>query len=331
MEKNPLYPTIIPLCCPVTHDEWGAPGSISFAGRLYMMNNRTYLSPTKPYSEFIISSYDPHDALIATAPPVTLRDHVQTQVIEVDPSIVQFFAHLHKDGIPYVVKAVSAKIPLGIRVHPDETGSKRVSVLGDVNIVRPLPKSLMIFAESTTHVLSGFHSAAKIVAQLLRVPEFADAIGREHTDQFVHVVKSATPTAKHVRHIVATLLAQNPDTIAHCLRSAVDRLAQMPSDAVTDDDRLLIALANIFPNDPMCFVAYLFPRHTLNTGDALFIPSTEPYCILNGNFIEISTKSDAVFFAGLTTAEQVQAGQFLQTVSFNDSTSEVRLSISPHK
>lgn len=321
MDINPLYPTVIPLTCPVTHYEWGAPGLTSLAARLYSMNSRACLSATKPYAEFVVSSHEPHTAVISTSPPASLRDYIGSQVIEVDPSIVQFYSRLYEDGAPFILKVISAATPTGVRVHPDD--SAVTPSFEKSSFARLGSKSIMVFALGTTHVLVGFHPATKIVAQLTRVPEFADAIGRSHTDQFVHIVKSSKPTASHVHHIVATLLAQNPTTIAYCIRSAVSRLAKMPVEVVTDDDRMLIALANIFPDDPMCFVAYLLDRLQLNPGDAIFIPPTKPYCILNGDFVEVSEKTDSVYFAGLTATDRMRAGQFLQTVSFTNFSTEV--------
>lgn len=330
METNPLHPTVIPLLCPVTQHDWGTPGATSFSARLYTMNNHTYLSPSQPYSEFIVSSHPPHDALIATSPDETLRTHIQSQVIEVDPSIVQFYSQLHEDGVPFIIKIVSSVTPTGVRVHPDDAALSRSSIMSETTFDRPFSKPKMLVSLQKTHILVGFHSAKKIVAQLSRVPEFADVIGRARVDQFVHIVKSEIPTEQHVKNIVSTLLSKSSDTVSNCLTQAVNRLAKMPEDVVTDDDRLLIALANIFPDDPMCFGAYLFQRLEMNPGDAVFIPPTQPYCVLNGVFVEASSKSDAIFYAGLTAKDEIRSSQFLQTVSFDDSVSEVCIHIFDH-
>lgn len=332
MESDPLRPTLISLRCPCTHHQWGAPAASSLAARLYALNNRTLISSTKPYSEFILSSHDPNEAVLQTDPPISLSDHIQAQVIEVDPAIVQSYARLHQHGCPFVLKVVSVKTPDGIRVHPDENSARLPFITDSDLFKRPSAKSVMIVALSTVHLLVGFQTASQIVAQLSRVPEFADAIGRSHTDRFVHVVKSAVPTAEDVHHIVATLLAQKPDFVAESLQRAVDRFVKMPPEAVSDDDRLLIALAKKFPDDPMCFSAYLLQRFQIQPGQTIFIQPTETYCVLNGDFADVSSHSDVVFHAGLTAREQVRSDDFLQTVACQESTVEVRYcsSISPY-
>lgn len=322
MDTNPLHPTVIPLLCPVTQHDWGTPGSASFSARLYTLNNHTYLSPTQPYSEFVISSHAPHDALIATSPDETLRTHIQSQVIEVDPSIVDFYSALHDDGIPYTVRVVSAITPAALRVHPDAAALARQPASAAL-FARPTPRPVMLLALRKTHVLVGFRPAAAIAECLSRVPEFADAVGRPRVDAFVHVVKSKSPSEQTVKNVFSALLNQSGAAVADCVKRAVTRLAQMSHDAVSDDDRLFIALANLFPDDPMCFAAYLCQRIDMDEGHAIFIPPTQPYCVLNGVFIEAASKSDAVFCAGLAPKDELQTTYFLQTVSFDDSVSEV--------
>lgn len=182
---------------------------------------------------------------------------------------------------------------------------------------------VFIVALTTVDLMIGFHTASKIVSQLSRVPEFADAIGRSHIDRFVHVVKTAEAFAKDVRHILLQLLSQEADYIGECLERALRRFEKMPSDVVSDDDRLLIALAKAFPQDPMCFSSYFLQRFEMQPGDSVFIQPTEAYCVLHGDYIDTSSKSDVVFYAGLTVSDEVRTGDFLQTVSCEDSTIEV--------
>lgn len=323
MDSNLLNPTIIPIRCASTHYSWGTPGHTSFPARLHSLNLRTSISSSKPFSEFVLSSHPPHDALLATNPPSTLRDHIQAQVIEVDPANEQTYSKLHEHGIPYILKVVSATKPNGLRVHPDVAGAAHPVVSENEKFLRPFAKPVILVALTTVDLMIGFHTAPKIVSQLSRVPEFADAVGRSHIDRFVHVVKTAEALAEDVRHILLQLLSQDAGYIGQCLERALRRFEKMPSDVVSDDDRLLITLANAFPQDPMCFSAYFLQRFEMQPGDYVFIQPTETYCVLHGDYIDTSTKSDAVFYAGLTASDEVRTWDFLQTVSCDDSTVEV--------
>lgn len=325
-DDNPLHPTIFPLHCPITHRPWGTTGATSLVARLHALNKTTFINASMPYSELIISSHSPYAATLSNHPHITLNEHIRTQVIEVDPNFVQFYSALHEDGVPYTLKAVSATLPVGLLVHPDETIARQPFIIENESFARPTAKPILIVALSRLSLLAGLNPATQIVAQLTRVPEFADAVGRPATDQFVHFVKSEIPTREHTRTLITALYAQERHVISDCLRRAVKRLSAMPDSVVSQDDRLLIHLANIFPDDPSCFAVYFLRYIDLPLGRAAYISPTVPYCVLDGDFVEASSKSDAVFCGGLAVDSEssVDVTGFLTTTSFKDTFVEVR-------
>lgn len=325
-EHNPLHPTIIPLLCSITQRSWGTIGAASLVARFYARNSVTFISASAAYSEFIVSSYPPYTAKLASIPGTSLSEHIRTQVIEVDPDFVQFYSTLHEDGVPYTLKAVSATLPTGLVVHPDATAALQPYVAKHASFARPLEKPLLILALSRLSLLAGFNPASQIVTQLTRVPEFADAVGRPATDHFVHVVKSEIPTPAHTRTLVSALFNQKLDVVSDALKRAVTRLSAMPDSVVSQDDRLLIHLANTFPDDPSCFAVYFLRFIDLRPGRAVYISPNLPYCVLEGDFIEASSKSDAAFYGGLVDSSvDVDISAFLKTVSFKNTFVEVRL------
>lgn len=325
MENNPLHPLIVPLHGTSTHHHWGVSGPESLAARLHSLNKAIAISTTKPCSEFLISSSDAAPAILVTTPTVTLRDHVQAQVIEVDAAIVPFYSRLHEQGLPYSLRIISVASPTGLCVHPSpenaslSSASPRVTESSD-------RRPIMLVALRPSRLLLTFRSAKAVVADLLRVPEFADAVGRPNTDHFVHVVKTATPRHSHLQHVVTCLANAAESVVTDCLARAATRLARMPTEAVTDADRDFLALQSAFPNDPMCFAVYLLNRVEMTSGQAVFIAPGEPYCIFEGDFVLASTTSDTVFFGGLVPRNDTRS-LFLESLSYSDTPVSVSLSI----
>lgn len=323
MESNPLHPLVVPLFGACTHHEWGAKGIESEAARLYVRNRFSAIDRDKPYSEFVISTHPAHPgALVATTPSVSLRDHIHSLVIEVEPTLVDFYSRLHSHGIPYILKVVSVSMPQSVHVHPDDASVKRRTADEESTQVDRIGKAVMIVALGNVDLLFGFQSASDIVGELSRVPEFADAVGRPQTDHFVHVVKTAAVTPSDIRAVVTSLLDRKREFVQKCLRATVERFSKMPNETLTDSDRQLILLQKLYPDDAMCFAVYLLNRVKLEPGNAIFIHPQEPSTVLSGDFIEASTCSEFSFSAGFTRGD-VQVKAFLDSLSYDDSPVEV--------
>lgn len=323
MVEDPLHPHIIPLHASCATHGWGSHGD-SLAARLHSLNRNTSLNLDQPYSEFVIASIDPYQATLANAPSVTLSSHIQQQVIEVDPAILEFYASLHEHGVPYVLKVLSVCSPQPLRVHPNQKNAKRLAE--SFNFKFPFARPVLLVAISRAEALFGFQSCEDIVSELSRVPEFADCIGRPVTDHYVHIVKTAIPNPSHIRELITSLLSRGPEVITDCLVRASKRLLKMPKDSVTENDRDLIAMQTKFPNDPMCFAVYFLNRVVLEPGSAVFIHTQELYSVLRGDLLEATTLSDAVVYGGLVE-KNVQTSAFLDSLSFDDSPVEVRYSV----
>lgn len=323
MESNPLHPLVIPLYGSSTHFPWGTVGSDSIAARLQVNNRFGAIDSQKPYSEFVVSTHSEHvGAVLACTPSVSLQDHTQNQAMEVDSAMVEFYSKLHAQGIPYILKVVSVSVPQSLHVHPNDATVKALATLNPESNEDSFAKAVMVVALGKVDMLFSFHAAGDIVGELSRVPEFADAVGRPETDHFVHVVKTAVAKPVDIRVIFVSLLSRKRDFIRKCLEATTERLMKMPEDAVTENDRQLIALQKLYPNDPVCFAVYFLNRVHLEPGHAIFIHPQEPYSVLCGEYIEASTCSEASIHAGLTE-EPNQIERFLDSLSYDDSPVEV--------
>lgn len=318
MESNPLHPLVIPLHGTSSSHPWSLSSPTSQAARLYALNRFTSLHPSNPISEFVVSTHPSHKpAKLATSPYPPLRDHIETQVIEVDASMVDFYARLHAHGIPYVLKVVSVGKPQTLHVHPDETRVKHMSQ-GE-----RLAKAVMLVAIDEVDMLFGFQSVADIVGELSRVPEFADAVGRPETDRFVHLVKNGKAKGTDIRALVENLKKRKNAFIKKCLQATAERFEKMPVEAVTESDRMLIQLREDFEDDWAVFAVYFLNRVMLDEGNAVFVNPGEPMCVLKGEFVEASTFSDFKVNGGLMGPQGEEDEEFFNCLSYDDSPVEV--------
>lgn len=323
MESNPLYPSIIPLFGSSRHHKWGTQASESEAARIHYLNRFCTLDPQEPYSEFVISTLTTDDgAVFATDPSITLRDHLNSLEIEVEPSMVDLYHRLHANGLPFILKIVSVAAPQSVHVHPGDEYVKNLPGRETGSDPHAFGKASMLVALGNVELLCGFRPAAGIVVELSRVPEFADAVGRPETDNFVHVVKTSSAESSDIRNIASNLLGRKKELIRTCLQATVDRFRKMPEEAVTDSDRRLISLQSMYPDDPMCFAVYLLNHVTLEHGNSIFIGTQQPISVFSGEYIEASTSDEVSFNAGLCHND-VHVDEFLDCLSYDDSVVEV--------
>ena len=323
MESNPLHPLVIPLYGSTTHFSWGTPGQHSLAAHVGSLNRFGAIDPEKPYSEFVITTHSHHsEAVLASAPSVPLREHIHNQVIEVESSMVDFYSKLHAKGIPYSLKIACVSTPQSLHAHPSNATIKAFASQEPSSGMGSTSKSVMLVALSKVDMLFGFQAASDIVNELSRVPEFAAAVGRTETDQFVHIVKSAKVKHSHIRVIFTNLFSRTREFMQKCLCATIERLERMPEDALTEKDIQLVELHKLYPDDPACFSVYFLNHVHLEPGNAVFVHPQELYSILKGQYIEASSCSESSVDGGLTN-EEVRIPQFLESLSYDDSAVEV--------
>lgn len=322
VDESSVHSRVIPLAPFLAQHAWGKQGPASLAARLYFQNTRSPLSRKARYSEVCIGTHASAPTRIAYDHSVTLLDHIRTEVIEVDPEKVDHYARLHKSGLPFLLKILSVSSPQAVHVHPDSVDAARLHATHPDVYPDAAGKAEMAVALSTVDALVGFRPAANIVAELARVPEFADVVGRPTTDNFVKIVKTGRAGPKDLRTLFMSFMDCAAEKISSCLRAVVKRFSKMPRDLLTSDDTLLLSLHTQFPDDRMCFCVYFLNRVKVEPGSAVFIHPKEPHAYLHGELIEISSCSVNVVRAGLTSAP-VDKDAFVKLLTYNDSPVEV--------
>lgn len=314
---------ILPLTPSVQHDLWGSPGAKSLAGRIVAHNGNTAVAGDSVYSSICVGTHRLMRTVLAHDPSTSLLEYIRTEVIEVDSSKVEHYARLHKHGLPFLLQLVSVGSPQSIHVHPDTLESEKLHERNPAGYPDITGKAEMAIALSTVDALFGFRSASEIVVELARVPEFADAVGRPATDQFVKVVKTGRAGPDDLRKLFSSFMKAETNKVEDCLRAVVDRFTRMPRRNLSSDDTLLLSLYERFPKDAMCFSVYFFNRVKLEPGTAVFIHPKEPHAYLAGDLIEVSSCSVNVARAGFSTKE-LDKEEFVNLLNYDDSPVEVR-------
>lgn len=311
----------IPLVPSLHNHLWGSTGSNSLAARLfcYQPGRGSFaLRSQEHYSEISLGTHPstPTRLALASAGGRTLLDHVRTEVIEVEPSQVEQYAHLHRQGLPFVLRLVSVASPQAVHVHPDDGGSARLHAARPDAYADAIGKAELAVAVSPVDALFGFRAPEEIVKELARVPEFADAVGREATDRFVKEVRTGRGGPDSLRMVFDAFVEAEEGKRAECLYAAVRRLEQMQEGAVSEDDTLLLRLHRAFPADAMCFAVYFLNVVRMEPGAAVFVPPKVPHAYLSGDLIEVSTCSTNVARAGLTE-ETVDVKEFCRNLTYD--------------
>jgi mannose-6-phosphate isomerase len=322
--SNPLHPAVVPVMPAVKNYDWGMPGSRSAVAALYSRSCGAPVDANTPYAELWIGTHDstPCAVLVPDEANATLRSFIQDQVIMVDPDKVVQYSNLHASGLPFLLKVLSVAKPLSIQAHPDlrlagELHARAPKLYQDSNHKPELTVAITPF-----EALCGFRAKEDIMADIARVPEFADAADRATSDDFVRAVKTGAATPDALRYLFASLMSCDPSDVAAAIGSLAERLDRMDPDAVTDRDRLLLRLHAHFPGDIGCFGAYLFAHVHLAPGQSVFINANEPHAYLSGQCVEIMATSDNVVRAGLTPKDK-DVDTLVSMLSYGDAPIEV--------
>lgn len=299
---NPLHPAVVPVLPAVKNYAWGVPGGRSAVAALYARSCRAAVDAGEPYAELWIGTHEstPCAILSPEVADATLRSFIQDQVIMVDPDKVAHYTSLHAAGLPFLLKVLSVGKPLSIQAHPDLALAAKLHARAPTMYKDGNHKPELAVAISPFEALCGFRAMDDIMADVVRVPEFADAADRVVADEFVTAVKTGAARKSALQHLFGSLMSRDAEHVSTVIASLVARLEKMEADAVTDRDRLLVHLNSHFPGDVGCFGAYLFVHVHMNPGQSVFIDANEPHAYLSGDCVEIMATSDNVVRAGLT-------------------------------
>ena len=255
------------------------------------------------------------------------------ELIDFDPEKL-LGEHVHKTygQLPYVLKILAIKSPLSLQVHPSEqqaiTGYNRENNNGILpddtsrSYHSPTKKSEIVCALTTFEAKFGFRVLSETL-KLFKTFNHPDLC--ELLERFGHG-ETETET---LQGLVEWLLSQSPETTNIMIQAVLEK-SQKREDSYASELTSFAKLATDYPNDPCVMISLLLNHVTLDPGDALYVPPGTVHVYLGGNAVEITSNSDNVVRAGLTT-KQVDSNEFISIVGFTPSIPDIQHSDSFEK
>ncbi|WEV42389.1 mannose-6-phosphate isomerase, class I [Bifidobacterium sp. ESL0682] len=260
-----------------------------------------------------------------------------TNLIRSDPEAMLGTRCSSKFGpvLPYLLKVISARIPLSLQVHPVDflarAGFNAENATGkpmdapDRSFKDTVAKNEMVVALEPFRACVGFASPAFMLANLtlvdhpvasrmvealtprLRQEKFgAPTTVTNVADQDFAEADAMMPVASmvwqpsHKRVFRAFHAAVTAGPVSG-LQQALKKAASQVSD---DRSRLAFSLAlsaaEAFEGDPSVLALLMMNPVELEEGESVFIPAGTPHAYIHGTGVEVMTNSDNVLRAGMT-------------------------------
>lgn len=170
--------------------------------------------------------------------------------------------------VPYLLKLLFVGEPLSLQVHPTRG---QVQQHPDC-FPDPSPKPEMVVALTGFEALCGFLSPDRVQERIGPIPALAP---------YPHFSMLFDPNPGLVLLLeeVRGYAVQHPDK-PHC--------------------RVFLSLLRLWPLDPAVLCPFYMEYVSLQEGEALVIPASQPHCYLSGQGVECMPPSDNVVRCGLT-------------------------------
>ncbi|SCC79470.1 mannose-6-phosphate isomerase, class I [Bifidobacterium commune] len=265
--------------------------------------------------------------------PVALTDLIRS-----DPEAMLGLRCSNEFGpvLPYLLKVISARIPLSLQVHPvdfraragfnEENAERKPMDAPDRSFKDVVAKNEMIVAlqpfsacvgfASPTFMLSNLvlvdHPVARRMVMALKPPSHHGVFGASYPDSSANVDQefadansmmpmasmSWQPSRKRVfRAFHAAVTAGTVFGLHDALQQAASQVSHERSQLAF---RHALAAAEAFEGDPSVLALLMMNPIELEEGESVFIPAGTPHAYIHGTGVEVMTNSDNVLRAGMT-------------------------------
>ncbi|WP_407711977.1 mannose-6-phosphate isomerase, class I [Bifidobacterium mongoliense] len=228
--------------------------------------------------------------------------------------------------LPYLLKVISARIPLSLQVHPvafeARAGFNAENAAG-IPLDDPkrsfrdaVEKCEMIVALEPFEAVVGFapipsmlrnlrlvdHPVARVMVDALSRRFSMRASGQEdfsEAEAMMPMSAAVWPeSSRQVFRAFHAAVTAAPDS------GLIDALIDAGGRAMLPHSRLsfayAVAAARDFPDDPSVLSLLMLNPVSLDEGESVFIPAGTPHAYIHGTGVEIMTNSDNVLRAGMT-------------------------------
>lgn len=267
--------------------EWGERGETSFIAKLLDM----HVSANIPLAEMWIGTHPLGTSeLIYGGKSVLLSDLVQRYPLEI---LGQRVASAFLSQFPFLLKVLSASEPLSIQLHPSKAQAAMLHQNDPTHYPDSNHKPEIAIALERLHALAGLRDARQITTLMTEHPALSAFVEFEAI--------SDQPEPKQPKLTFQSLMRnamKKPDQLAQ----VIDQLAAafQQKDSLSYREKLFLEMCAKYPGDVGLLAIFFLKLHSLNKGQAMFIPPGVPHAYLKGNIVECMASSDNVIRAGLT-------------------------------
>jgi mannose-6-phosphate isomerase len=250
-----------------------------------------YIDETAPYAELWLGTHPSGVSRVTVDDrgPLSLLDYVQEGK--------ELHCGKGVNDLSFLLKILSVRTVLSIQAHPDKALAEKLHAERPHIYKDPNHKPEMAISLSEKcRAMCGFRPVSEIASHVVEYPEFRAVLGEELALR----MESATPAeSKQVlRDMFATYMSADQGFVRARLGEMIERLKRQTH--LNDVQRLLLQVAEQFPDDTGIFSPLILNVVELKRGEALFIDANEPHAYVSGEMIECMACSDNVVRAGLT-------------------------------
>ena len=237
-----------------------------------------------------------------------------TEIINInsDQALGKHISKTYGD-LPYLLKVLAINTPLSLQAHPTASQARTGYEQENINQVplqdpkrifsTPEEKSEIICALTPFRSLFGFRKPDETISLL---SEFSNP---DLTD-FLNQLQMNGSEEERLKASVLWLYSQSSENIKIIVEGILE--SSIPSPQVDH----FFQLAAVYPEDPATLISLLLNDVSLQPGDALYVAPGTPHVYLDGYAVEITSNSDNVIRAGLTT-KPVNSDAYTAIVNFS--------------
>lgn len=272
----------------IQHYAWGERGPSAYIARLLDLQG---VEKDKPFAELWMGAHPLGPSTLEyEGQPISLSELVERYPVEVlGKRVAAWFA----DQFPFLLKVLSAAEPLSIQLHPSREQAALLHRNDPAHYPDANHKPEIAIALESLHTLAGLKDSADIKNLLNGSPVLRSFVSFEtFSGQPTHLLPKLAFLAL-MRNSV-----EKPDDLAHVIDLFARQIKK--KNRPLYQEQLFLELIDKYPGDVGLLSIFFLKLHTLEKGQAIFIPAGVPHAYLKGNIVECMASSDNVIRAGLT-------------------------------
>jgi mannose-6-phosphate isomerase len=272
----------------IQHYEWGERGGYAFIAKLLDMRG---VGENTPLAEMWMGTHPLGTSeLNYGGKPALLSDLVQRYPVEI---LGRRVASAFVNQFPFLLKILSANEPLSIQLHPSKEQAAALRQKDPVHYPDSNHKPELAIALEHLRALAGLRDARQVAALMDEYPALRDFVEFEtFSDQ---------PKHRQPKLAFQSLLS-NSTLHSGEMALVIDQVAVSihKKSRIGYREKLFLEMSVKYPGDVGLLAIFFLKLHSLNKGQAMFIPAGVPHAYLKGNIVECMASSDNVIRAGLT-------------------------------